>query len=230
MEDFVSEGRLSRISPRLSPAKRMQHLVAGYLLERYLFLEGYPATFSYGYHESGKPYLVLADGMEAPHFSITHSGSKVACAISPCPVGIDIEDRVYGEEKPTTKERLHRITNRFFSEEEQTYLTYYPEEFYQIWTFKEAVAKAFNEPMPEVLHRYCYRNVLKKIQDVDMSQSTMVEDHIFLVKTSIQVERESASTKKNEKNLNKKGKNSGFYRLQKAPFVGFLVDKGNKDS
>ena len=230
MEEVISDGRKARLRPSMSHEKRLQHLVAGYLLEMYLSKAGYPATFSYKIHNSGKPYLEFADGTKAPHFSLSHSGHYAICAISNNLVGIDIEDKDYGEDDDARRNRLQRIANRFFTEGERDYLTYYPEEFYQLWTYKEAVAKAFNEPIMEVLSGEDYRLVLEKIQDVDMSQGDEVEEHIFLVKTSIQVEDECNSTIENAKPFTNTTLFSDYYRLTKAPFVGFLVDKGREQS
>jgi phosphopantetheinyl transferase len=229
MAEFVSPERKRRIRPTMSRQKGLQHLVAGYLLELYLQQHGYPAAFHYKKHASGKPYLVFEDGSKAPHFSLTHSGSKVACAISPRSVGIDIEDKSFDDEDGRHRKRLARIADRFFTEEEQVYLTYYPQEFYRVWTFKEAVAKAYNEPIMDVLQQWDYRNVLEKIQDVDLSQGEEVEDHIFLVKTSIQLERECTSTMEGAKSFNSETGFAGFRRLVGADFVGFLVDKEIKD-
>ena len=230
MEEFVSPQRKRRLRSNMSQQKRLQHLVAGYLLELYLQQHGYPATFGYEKHASGKPYLVFADGTKAPHFSLTHSGSKVACAISPRGVGIDIEDKVFDDVDRRHRKRLARIGERFFTEEEQVYLTYYPQQFYQVWTYKEAVAKAYDEPIMDVLQQSDYRNVLEKIQDVDLSQGEEVEDHIFLVKTSIQLERECTSSMDGAKSFNSETDSAGFWRLVGADFVGFLVDKGFKES
>lgn len=230
MEETISDGRKARLRPSMSAAKRLQHIAAGYLLELYLRRNGYPAVFSYEKLPSGKPYLVFADGTWAPHFSLSHSGTKVICAISPRPVGVDIEDKVYEDASVAAKERMERIGQRFFTESEKTYLAAHPEEFFGIWTYKEAMAKAYDEPLTEVFGTYDFENVREKIQDVDLSQGEAVEDHIFLVKTSIQVERECISTIKGENSFTDEAKNDGFYRLANAQFVGFLVDKESKES
>lgn len=84
--------------------------------------------------ENGKPYLV--DHPEL-HFSLSHSGEAVMCAVSDSAVGCDVEK--IGERKTT-------LAARFFHPAEQAMLAAAPADtqrtlFYRIWTAKESFAK-----------------------------------------------------------------------------------------
>lgn len=77
----------------------------------------------------GKPYLPAYPGF---HFSLSHSGNLVVCAISSVPVGVDLE-------LPRTLRS--GIAARWFSPEEQALLTDIPSAFFDLWMAKEAVLK-----------------------------------------------------------------------------------------
>lgn len=83
--------------------------------------------------DNGKPYF-----KDSPYFfNLSHSYDFSVAVLSDKPVGIDIEHMI-------SKNSLHKIAKRFFSEEE--YILYREsgesaEEFYRIWTAKEAVVK-----------------------------------------------------------------------------------------
>ncbi len=73
------------------------------------------------------------------HFSLSHAGNRVLCAICDQPVGCDVERTDRGDE---------RIPGRFFHEEERRALEEIPERkewercFAHIWTRKESYLKA----------------------------------------------------------------------------------------
>lgn len=78
---------------------------------------------------SGKPYL---PDHPAFHFSISHSGDLVVCAVSSVPVGVDLE----------LPRRLRPgIAARWFSPSEQALLAEAPNAFFELWMAKEAVLK-----------------------------------------------------------------------------------------
>lgn len=77
----------------------------------------------------GKPYLPACPEL---HFSLSHSGDFVVCAISSVPVGVDLE----------LPRAVHPgIAARWFSSEEQALLTQEPSAFFDLWMTKEAVLK-----------------------------------------------------------------------------------------
>lgn len=83
------------------------------------------------YNEYGKPYV---EG--GPCFSLSHSGSYVVLALDEVPIGVDIEaaDRDYLD-----------IAPQVFTEQEIRYVDNKKERFFEIWTLKEALAKAIGE-------------------------------------------------------------------------------------
>lgn len=93
-------------------------------------------SLSFEYGKWGKPHLPAYPDI---HFNISHSGTYVICAISPCPVGCDIEKH---------KNDIPDIAQRFFSAEEYAYILRQPsadaqkKEFYRLWTLKESFMKA----------------------------------------------------------------------------------------
>lgn len=94
--------------------------------------------------EHGKPQI---DGF---YFNLSHSGNMVLCAVSENPVGCDIEKI----EKPTL-----RIAKRFFTENENTYLEKFEEnqkaeEFFRLWTMKEAYVKMTGEGLTSSLKEF----------------------------------------------------------------------------
>ena len=82
------------------------------------------------YEENGKP---VADNC---FVSISHSGNMVAVCTSENPIGIDIE-------KIDEKRNLEKLSNRVFcgKELEAFKNNPTPEQFYEIWTQKEAYSK-----------------------------------------------------------------------------------------
>ncbi len=78
--------------------------------------------------ERGKPHFADTE----PHFSLSHSHGVIFAALSDVPVGADVE---LADEKKDTD----RIASRFFSVSEQK------EDFFGVWTKKEAYAKLTGE-------------------------------------------------------------------------------------
>ena len=86
----------------------------------------------------GKPYLPDAPDI---HFSLSHAGIWVMCALGNAPLGCDVERIGRGSE---------RLAARFFHPEEQAYLTSFGKDtesawqraFTRIWTRKESLLKA----------------------------------------------------------------------------------------
>lgn len=80
----------------------------------------------------GKP--ILPDG--GAHISLSHSGNRVACALSDYPVGIDVQDMAEGNPALLTK---------YYHPDEMEYIRQGGlDRFYQIWCRKESYIKAFN--------------------------------------------------------------------------------------
>ncbi|HKO54622.1 MAG TPA: 4'-phosphopantetheinyl transferase superfamily protein [Thermoanaerobaculia bacterium] len=107
-------------------AKRREHTAAGRALLRHVLGE---VEVERG--EGGKPRLASGE----LHFNISHSGELVAVAIAMEPVGIDVE-----EIRPTRE--LLAIARRFFSAEEARRVEQDADQFFRVWTAKEAIVKA----------------------------------------------------------------------------------------
>jgi len=83
--------------------------------------------------ENGKPYV----DEEGVFFSVSHSGSIFACALSSFDIGLDIQDR-----EPRSPEK---ISERYFTQEERKH------PFRRIWTRKEALIKYMGVTLKDVI-------------------------------------------------------------------------------
>lgn len=96
------------------------------------------------YHSLGKPFT--ENGL---HFSMTHNGKMLACAIGEEEVGLDVE-----EMKPIDWE----LFRNYFSKEEWDKILRAENilsAFYQYWTVKEAVLKLLGAGMTDDLDQFC---------------------------------------------------------------------------
>jgi len=108
-------------------ADRLRCRAAGILLWEVLGAE----EASLAETAEGKRFLPGSDRQ----FNLTHAGSTAALAVSPLPVGVDLE--------PCSTEHLE-VARKVFTEEERRWMAAQPEiRFSQLWTMKEAVSKAF---------------------------------------------------------------------------------------
>ena len=130
----VSAARQRKIEAfRHAPSRRLS-LGAGLLLNEALRREGLSAGEPC-LTEYGKPFFPALPDF---HFSLSHSGERVLCAVSASPVGCDIEE---------AKRYDPAIAQRFFHPDESALLFSLPEEeqteaFYRLWTCKESFIKA----------------------------------------------------------------------------------------
>ena len=124
----LSQGEEERLMTIHSQKKQREFLVIRHLLQQAQL----PTTALY-YTPEGKPQL------EGPYISITHSQDFVMIALSPRPVGIDIE---------RCTPRILRLAPRFTpwqapsDMDELTQIQAYT----QLWTIKEALYKVTNLP------------------------------------------------------------------------------------
>lgn len=134
--DFDRQSKVDRI--RFDKDKRLS-LGAGFLLFTALCEYGLKPPFSFEQNEFGKPFLV---GNKDVFFSLSHSGTLAMCAVSPVPIGVDVERK---------KEADLRIAKRFFhSEEYEAVISSsdplrQSEMFFRIWTRKESYVKAIGK-------------------------------------------------------------------------------------
>ena len=111
-----------------------ENLLLGEALSRHMLCEYTgiaPQKLAFARGPHGKPFL---RDYEHLHFNLSHSGIFVACALSPAPVGIDVQ--------MLTPPRLN-VAKRFFTDNEYNYIL---EEnsairFCRVWTMKESYVK-----------------------------------------------------------------------------------------
>lgn len=96
-----------------------------------------PPEYSFGEH--GKPYIV-----GCPHFSLSHSGKYVICAVADTPVGVDIEAPRPGSAA---------LARRFFTPREQA-LVKSDEDFCRVWVQKESYVKALGTGLAQGLSSF----------------------------------------------------------------------------
>ena len=141
----VSDARRAKVTAFRHEGARRLSLGAGLLLRFALRAEGLAAVEPC-LTEYGKPFFSDVPDF---HFNLSHSGDFVLCAVSPTPVGCDIEQpRQYDP----------ALARRFFHPDERALLFSLPEEqqpeaFYRLWTCKESFMKAvglgFNLPLSD---------------------------------------------------------------------------------
>lgn len=142
----IPADRKEKILRMKNKEARMRSLTAGLLLQYMLCEEtglDYETAepFQIRYGEKGKPYPARELSV---HFSLSHSGDYVCCAIGDGPVGIDIQQKTEG------KERLERLAERFFTCSEKRMLSECEKEqrrdlFFRMWSIKESYLKLTGE-------------------------------------------------------------------------------------
>lgn len=166
----LSDSRKEKADSIKSDNNRTLSILAGYRIEELLrsFLKYDDEKLIFSTNESGKPILISKS--EVPSFSISHSGNFAAVAVSldrNINVGIDIED--YSNKKRSVS-HMRKIADKFFSEDEKKHLDIghktgsgsvkeecdYKIGFLKIWTMKEAVMKALEQPLITTLHNEPY--------------------------------------------------------------------------
>ena len=184
LHPWQSGGRWRDLLPGL-PQERQQRAMAcrfdadsaraagaGWLLQYALIQAGVPAPAqTFTKNSWGKPLLADRD---APHFSLSHGGCWVLCAVGDSPLGVDVE----------LPRCTMAIARRFFHPAELESLAAQPlplqsDSLCRLWTGKEAFVKALgrgltlpldsfritltpdsaqleqaNSPLPYVLHEY----------------------------------------------------------------------------
>jgi 4'-phosphopantetheinyl transferase len=131
-----------------------------------------PKDIHFSFTGNKKPYI------EGVHFNISHSGRFTIIAISPKPVGIDIE---YINEKFD----FAPLLNICFKEAELNNI-HNIVDFYTLWTRKEAVLKASGEGLIDNLHDIeCLKNIVKRNHiNFSISSIPLDQDHIISLATN----------------------------------------------
>lgn len=130
----ASSERQRKIDSKAFEKDKILSLAAELILKKALSAEGIN-EFRIHCGDNGKPYAVG----EKIRFNLSHSGTRVMCAVSESDVGCDVE---------TVTNINLKIAQRYFCEEE--YLTIMSaaseeeklERFFRLWTLKESFIKA----------------------------------------------------------------------------------------
>lgn len=135
---YVSEKRRSRIQRLHDDRKQRQSAFAELLLRAVLCVKKGMQNELLVLRKTpkGKPYLPESRF----EFSLSHTESLAAAAVSDCPVGVDVE---------LIRKIDERLCQRFFSKQEQEYVFSESSDrqnrFFEIWTRKEAAVKRSGE-------------------------------------------------------------------------------------
>lgn len=146
----LSASRRNKCLTIRNSAERARSIAAGLALENLLRKHGIEEPFEYAYSDRGKPYLKNYPDLQ---FSISHSGHYAVAAVSDQIVGIDIESLTRLGVQKTAEVVLH---SRFISDSLRQFVMEQgsakkTERFLRIWTLAEALAKAMDLPVTEVL-------------------------------------------------------------------------------
>ena len=131
--------RLQKVESLKKEADKIRSVAAFLLLERALQDLGIPFVPEFAYEDFGKPYL---PGYPV-HFSLSHTKNAVACAVSDCPIGVDVQEKV---------EYSPRLADRICSDAERTALENAKDKdvaLTALWTKKEALAKCNGKGLGE---------------------------------------------------------------------------------
>lgn len=155
LNDRIGDLDVESALPLLSEQRRQEALryrrdlgrrtcVAAYLLLRQGLQQEYGIeempVFSYGEH--GKPALV---GYPHIHFNLSHCREAVACVLSDCPVGIDVESVGRYNEQVARYTMSDREMELILQAERPEMV------FTRLWTMKEAVLKLSGEGLRDNL-------------------------------------------------------------------------------
>lgn len=128
--DAMSSERQSEVMRLAAESKRAAKTAADHLCRQAIseFCNVPAESIEFLKNEFGKPY---AKNLPV-HFSISHSGDIVACAVSDKEIGIDIE-----KIRPVNL----KAAVKFATENELEYISTNENRFFEIWTLKEAYFK-----------------------------------------------------------------------------------------
>lgn len=150
---------------------RMRSVGAGILLLRALNDAGLQHTLP-EVGEHGKPFFPAYPDF---HFNLSHSGTKVICAVADRSVGCDVEKVTAAKE---------RLAERFFSADEYAALLSQPAGearcifFYRLWTLKESFIKTTGHGLSLPLNAFTVhigQDDIQLAQDVDSASFGLYE-------------------------------------------------------
>ena len=137
-KSILNEYYISKIERYKNERARGLAVAAAVLLEAVCRMRGHVDFARQEVNENkwGKPYLV-----KLPDFcyNLSHSGSKVACAVDAYPLGVDIQRMGNNTDMALAQRFFHATEARYVYEKtarEQR------ERFFSLWTLKESFIKA----------------------------------------------------------------------------------------
>lgn len=160
LEETSHAERERGLLPQLAPAEQARYRAFGAEVRRRTWLAGRELLLQALAHACGEaePSLLLTAPQggvcyaDSPlHLNLSHSGTWLAAAVAPVPVGVDIE-RLRPRAVATQAARL-------FCPNETGRLAADPDSlatFYRLWTLKEAACKAVGLSVWDALHNACF--------------------------------------------------------------------------
>lgn len=170
IQEVLSDRELEKAGRMFIQKDKERYIVSKFCLRTILglCLDVEPSEVDFIFHEHKKP---TANGIE---FNISHTGDYVLIAVSPTPVGIDIEhlNRDFD---------FKSILDITFSKNEIAYIgdkDIDPTNFYVMWTRKEALLKASGEGVSDNLHLIeCLNEHLEYHKKVFKMRTFMIEEN-----------------------------------------------------
>lgn len=128
--EAMSPERQSEVLKIVNQKKKIPKIISDYLCRKAVseFCDISPEKIEFLKNDYGKPFA-----KDLPvHFSVSHSGNMVVCAVSDREIGIDIE-----KIRPINL----KAAKKFATEKELEYIYSGENRFFEIWTLKEAYFK-----------------------------------------------------------------------------------------
>lgn len=165
LAESLPSWRRERFERLQNPAVRQESLGAGLLFSFAMRRRGVDPDAPVAFLPAGKPVL---SGRDDAHFSLSHAGRYVLCAVSDRPVGADVQ--------PVRSVNLS-IARRFHPDE-QAWLSALPEDerqagLFRLWTRKEAWVKAVSRDRMLALDE---ANVLRDVGGLFFRDYTIAAD------------------------------------------------------
>lgn len=145
---LTSPQRREKVARLRAEGARRLSLGAALLLDRLLADASLAPAGDFAFGAQGKPYL---PDRPAVHFSLSHSGELVLCALADAEIGCDVE---------TPRKVDLALASRFFHPEEAAWLSSLPGKeqeaaFLRLWTLKESYGKALGLGLNLPLNEFC---------------------------------------------------------------------------
>ncbi len=158
----VSKERRERVEACRLKGDRLRSLAGGLLLEE-LVRQYYYSPEDLSRDEKGKLFL---PGEDTFYFNLSHSGDYAACAISDCPVGVDIQ-----QFRPVKD----GLAKRFFQYQETEEIREAKgkrkeELFFRYWTAKESYIKLIGDGLKRELNSFSVCLESGRVEDVKEEQ------------------------------------------------------------